>query len=62
MKFNELLGLIMNRVFEYNYDNIPLSTTPTKEQREAKKAYKEAQKVAATQTNSTPAACPIIRL
>ena len=42
MKFNELLGLIMNRVFEYNYDNIPLSTTPTKEQREAKKAYKEA--------------------
>ena len=47
----------MNRMFECSYDNIPLSTTPTNKQREAKKAHKEAQKVVATQIHSVLAAC-----
>ena len=49
----------MNRMFECSYDNIPLSTTPTNKQREAKKAHKEAQKVVATQIHSILAACLI---
>ena len=44
-------------MFECSYGNISLSTTPTNKQRKAKKAHKEAQKVAATQIHSILAAC-----